>query len=133
MLMQHSLEQLRSLRLEGMARAFEEQLMQPAIAALSFEERFAQLIDREVLLRDNKRIERLLKAARIKPRSRLATGFASTRTASSPARPAAAKPGSPARSPTRPAARGSRHTTCACRASSRSCASRTPMAASADA
>jgi len=66
MLMQHSLEQLRSLRLDGMARAFEEQLMQPAIAALSFEERFAQLIDREVLLRDNKRIERLLKAARIK-------------------------------------------------------------------
>ena len=31
-----------------------------------FEERFAQLIDRAVLLRDNKRIERLLKAARIK-------------------------------------------------------------------
>ena len=66
MLMQHSLEQLRTLRLEGMARAFEEQLTQPAIAALSFEERFAQLIDREVLLRDGKRIERLLKAARIK-------------------------------------------------------------------
>ncbi|MCB1239002.1 MAG: AAA family ATPase, partial [Tetrasphaera sp.] len=30
MLMQHSLEQLRALRLEGMARAFEEQLAQPA-------------------------------------------------------------------------------------------------------
>lgn len=66
MLMHHSLEQLRALRLEGMARAFEEQLTQPAIAALSFEERFAQLIDREALLRDGKRIERLLKAARIK-------------------------------------------------------------------
>ncbi|BAL23483.1 IS21-like element helper ATPase IstB [Azoarcus sp. KH32C] len=65
MLVQHSLEQLRALRLEGMARAFEEQLAQPAVAALSFEERFAQLIDREILLRDGKRIERLLKAARI--------------------------------------------------------------------
>ena len=66
MLMQHSLEQLRALRLEGMARAFEEQLAQPAIAALSFEERFAQLVDREVLVRDDKRVARLLKAARIK-------------------------------------------------------------------
>ena len=66
MLMQHSLEQLRALRLEGMARAFEEQLAQPAIAALSFEERFAQLVDREVLVRDDKRMARLLKAARIK-------------------------------------------------------------------
>jgi DNA replication protein DnaC len=66
MLTHHSLEQLRALRLEGMARAFEEQLTQPAIAALGFEERLAHLIDRECLLRDGKRIERLLKAARIK-------------------------------------------------------------------
>jgi DNA replication protein DnaC len=66
MLIHHSLEQLRGLRLEGMARAFEEQLAQPAAAALSFEERLAQLIDRELLLRDGKRVDRLLKAARIK-------------------------------------------------------------------
>lgn len=66
MLTHHSLEQLRALRLEGMARAFEEQLGHPALAALSFDERLAQLIDRELLLRDGKRVERLLKAARIK-------------------------------------------------------------------
>jgi len=66
MLMQHSLEQLRALRLEGMRAAFEEQCQQPALSALSFEARLAQLIDREMLLRDGKRIERLLKAARIK-------------------------------------------------------------------
>lgn len=66
MLIHQSLEQLRGLRLEGMARAFEEQLAQPAAATLGFEERLAQLIDRELLLRDGKRIDRLLKAARIK-------------------------------------------------------------------
>lgn len=66
MLIHHSLEQLRGLRLEGMARAFEEQLAHPAAATLSFEERLAQLIDRELLLRDGKRVDRLLKAARIK-------------------------------------------------------------------
>lgn len=66
MLTQHSLEHLHTLRLEGMACAFKEQLAQPAISALSFEECFALLIDHEILLRDNKRLERLLKAARIK-------------------------------------------------------------------
>jgi hypothetical protein len=88
MLTQHSLEHLHTLRLEGMACAFKEQLAQPAI---SFEERFALLIDREILLRDNKRLERLLKAARIKggaawsghrsPRWPVGSGLASTRTA----------------------------------------------------
>lgn len=65
-LVQHTLDQLHALRLPGMARAFQEQLAQPAIEALSFGDRLAQLIDREILLRDSKRIDRLLKAARIK-------------------------------------------------------------------
>jgi len=94
MLMQHSLEQLRALRLEGMARAFEEQLAQPAMAALSFEERFAQLVDREVLVRDDKRVARRAPAWRMSitapgaassaarsGRSPAGTGFARTRTA----------------------------------------------------
>jgi hypothetical protein len=66
MLTHPTLDQLRALRLEGMARALEEQHAHPAIEALTFDERLAQLIDRELLLRDGKRIERLLKAARIK-------------------------------------------------------------------
>ena len=66
MLTYPTLDQLRALRLEGMARALEEQHAHPAIEALTFDERLAQLIDRELLLRDGKRIERLLKAARIK-------------------------------------------------------------------
>ena len=66
MLTHHSLDQLKSLRLDGMARAFEEQLAQPGAAALSFEERIAMIIDREVSFRDTKRVTRLLKQAKLK-------------------------------------------------------------------
>ncbi|HUL68577.1 MAG TPA: IS21-like element helper ATPase IstB [Burkholderiaceae bacterium] len=66
MLTQHTLTRLRSLKLDGMARAFDEQLAQPASHALSFEERFALLVDREVAWRDTRRLERLLKQARLK-------------------------------------------------------------------
>jgi DNA replication protein DnaC len=63
---QHTLMRLRALRLQGMARAFEEQLTQPATQSLSFEERFGLLVDRETSWRDSKRIDRLLKAAKLK-------------------------------------------------------------------
>jgi DNA replication protein DnaC len=49
-----------------MARAFEEQLLQPAAQSLSFEERFGLLVDRETSWRDSKRIARLLKVAKLK-------------------------------------------------------------------
>jgi hypothetical protein len=49
-----------------MARAFEEQLTQPASHALAFEERFGLLVDRETAWRDTRRLERLLKQARLK-------------------------------------------------------------------
>jgi DNA replication protein DnaC len=66
---QHTLTRLRALRLEGMARAFEEQLLQPAAQSLSFEERFGLLVDRETSWRDSKRIGHLLKAAKLKVNS----------------------------------------------------------------
>jgi DNA replication protein DnaC len=66
MLIQQTLTRLRGLKLDGMARAFEEQLAQPASHALSFEERFGLLVDREVAWRDTRRLERLLKQARLK-------------------------------------------------------------------
>jgi DNA replication protein DnaC len=66
MLANHSLTQLKVLRLDGMARAFEDQLIQPGSSDLSFEERFAMIIDREVHWRDSKRIQRLLKHAKLK-------------------------------------------------------------------
>ena len=46
MLTQHTLTQLKALKLDGMARAFDEQLTQPAAASLAFEERFGMLVDR---------------------------------------------------------------------------------------
>lgn len=66
MLTHHSLTQLRTLRLDGMARALEDQLAQPGATALPFEERIAMIIDREVTFRDTKRLTRLLKQAKLK-------------------------------------------------------------------
>jgi len=66
MMMQHTLTQLRGLKLDGMARAIEEQATQVAITALSFEERFTMLVDRETAWRDSRRLERLLRQAKLK-------------------------------------------------------------------
>ena len=66
MLTQQTATHLRSLRLDGMARAFEEQLTQPLAAGLAFEERFGLLVDREIAWRDTRRLERLLKQAKLK-------------------------------------------------------------------
>lgn len=66
MLTQQTLTRLHALKLDGMARAFEEQIAQPASHALSFEERFGMLVDREVSWRDTRRLERLLKLAHLK-------------------------------------------------------------------
>lgn len=66
MLIQHTLTTLKGLRLFGMAHAFEEQLAQSAFAALSFEERIGLLVDREIADRDNRRLTRLLKKAKLK-------------------------------------------------------------------
>lgn len=66
MLTQQTLTRLHGLKLDGMARAFEEQIAQPASHALTFEERFGLLVDREVSWRDTRRLERLLKGAHLK-------------------------------------------------------------------
>jgi DNA replication protein DnaC len=66
MLHQHTLDKLHTLRLTGMAAALEQQLAQPAIQELSFEERFALVLDQEILYRDNRRLARLLKAAKLR-------------------------------------------------------------------
>lgn len=66
MLNQHTLQLLTQLKLDGMARAFEEQSSQTNAASLSFEERFGLLVDREFTHRDTKRVDRLLKQAKLK-------------------------------------------------------------------
>jgi len=66
MMMNATLEQLRSLRLAGMATGLQEQLTQAGLTAMSFEERLALLVDREVHWRGDKRQARSLKAAALK-------------------------------------------------------------------
>jgi DNA replication protein DnaC len=66
MMTHHTLTQLKSMKLDGMARAFEEQLALPATGELCFEERFGMLVDRELAWRDSRRLQRLLKAAKLK-------------------------------------------------------------------
>jgi DNA replication protein DnaC len=63
---EHTLDQLRRLRLDGMVRAIEEQSASTAAAALAFDERFTLLVQREIAWRDDRRVQRLLKAARLK-------------------------------------------------------------------
>jgi len=66
MLKQHTREQLHTLKLAGMLDALEQQQVQPATHDLAFEARFALLVAREVLYRENRRLGRLLKAARLR-------------------------------------------------------------------
>lgn len=57
---------LRQLKLAGMAQAFMEQLEQPPTQDLSFNERFAMLVDRESFHRGNRRITGLLRKAKLR-------------------------------------------------------------------
>ncbi len=66
MLNEHTLDQLRSLRLDGMVRAIEEQTTSTAAAELGFDERLTLLVQREIAWRDDRRVARLLKAAKLK-------------------------------------------------------------------
>lgn len=66
MMPQHTLNQLHQLRLDGMARALEEQWTLPASHSLSFDERLGLLLDRELAWRDNQRLVRLRKKAKLK-------------------------------------------------------------------
>ena len=58
-----TLNQLHDLRLPVMASSFKEQLNQNGMASLSFEERFAMLVEAEWLSRRNKRLGRLIRQA----------------------------------------------------------------------
>ncbi len=66
MLVHPTLDQLRALRLTGMAGAFAEMAESPEANALSHPEWLALLLDREATERTNKRLERLLRTARLR-------------------------------------------------------------------
>lgn len=66
MLMHPTLDQLRALQLNGMLKALQEQETLPDIAQLSFLERLALLLDREITERDNRRLATRLRFAKLK-------------------------------------------------------------------
>ena len=66
MLSEHTLGQLRDLRLDGMIHAIEEQARNATAVALSFDERLSLIVQREITWRDDRRLQRLLKAAKLK-------------------------------------------------------------------
>ena len=66
MLVNPTVEKLRAMRLTAMAEAFTEQLADPSMAQLSFEERVALMVDRQWTWRENRALDRRLKNARLK-------------------------------------------------------------------
>ncbi|MFH2002846.1 MAG: IS21-like element helper ATPase IstB [Planctomycetota bacterium] len=66
MLTHPTLEKLRSLKLSGMVKALEEQAGIPDLKELSFEERLGLLVDREVTERRNRKLQTLLKKAKLR-------------------------------------------------------------------
>lgn len=66
MLIHPTLDQLRGLRLDGMAKALEEQLQTPEIEEIRFEDRLALLIDREVTERNYRRQQTRLRQAKLR-------------------------------------------------------------------
>ena len=61
MLNRHTIEKLHALKLIGMAEAFKDQLSQPDIDRLSFEERFGLIVDRQWTWKEDCRMQRYLK------------------------------------------------------------------------
>lgn len=66
MLLEPTIERLRELRLLGMAAALEEQQGIPDVHHLAFEDRFALLVAREATVREDRRLTRLLRQARLR-------------------------------------------------------------------
>lgn len=63
---EQTLTQLRSLRLDGMVHALQEQANSTGASVLGFDDRFTLLVQRELAWRDERRVARLLKAAKLK-------------------------------------------------------------------
>lgn len=63
---EQTIEQLQQMKLSGMIQALEQQYAQPETHDLSFDERLALLVERELLYRENRRLNRLLKGAKLR-------------------------------------------------------------------
>jgi DNA replication protein DnaC len=65
MMTQQTMEKLRALRLRGMAEAYQQQWEQPEVAALTFDERLALLVDQHATWRENKALARRLLTSKL--------------------------------------------------------------------
>lgn len=66
MLIEQTMERLRALRLTGMAEALIEQQQSVTFTELSFDERLGLLVDAEHTFRENRRLTRYLREARLR-------------------------------------------------------------------
>jgi DNA replication protein DnaC len=66
MLNEPTIEKLKTMRLDAMATAWREQQEKPDVQRLSFDERFALLVDAEWLYRENRRLASALRDAKLK-------------------------------------------------------------------
>jgi DNA replication protein DnaC len=61
-----TIEKLSQMKLHAMATAFQEQMEKPSLSSLSFEDRVAMIVDQEWTSRENRKLTRRLKAARLR-------------------------------------------------------------------
>jgi len=66
MLIEQTLDKLYTMKLNGMADALKELIHQPHTQDLSFEERFALIVDRQWTWKEDRRMKRLLQIAHLK-------------------------------------------------------------------
>jgi DNA replication protein DnaC len=66
MLNEPTVEKLKALRLHAMAEAWAQQQAQPTLNSLTFDERFGLLVDAEWLARENARLSRAMKEAKLR-------------------------------------------------------------------
>ena len=66
MLIHQTMEKLAQMKLTGLLEALREQIDTQGFSDLSFEERFGLLVDKEFVLRENRRLIRRLREARLK-------------------------------------------------------------------
>lgn len=69
MLNEQTKQKLYTMRLNGMAEAYEEQLTRSGMTDLSFEDRFAMLVDRQWLWKENRSLSARLSYAKLKEKA----------------------------------------------------------------
>ena len=66
MLIEQTIEKLYTMKLNGLADCLKEQLQQPDINELTFEERFSLMVDRQWTWKEDRKMKRLLQNAGLK-------------------------------------------------------------------